>query len=564
LVARGRRIILTNKIKAILFDIGGTLVNKQNHGYRNLAVINEMVRFLDVRSSPEELVTQITAGENEYKAWKKRTFVELPPEERWSRFLLPGYPESFIRQNAAQLQIWWSESRGKRWVDPETIATIRELTARGYILGTISHTSPKYLLETGISELFKVSIYAAEFGKRKPHPSLFIEAARQLNLLPEECAYVGDRPSRDVIGSREAGIGKVIVLQQDDSMAETEPCPMQADGVIQNINELLDFFPGLTDEERTIQKAAEPILLYDAAISTMWWTKENDSAMDFFTKGRQLGFARFELNHQITPEQLASIDLNQFHIGSLHDPCPAVIPAKQLEREDRVVTSLDETFRQFGVDVVKRTINDAYRLGARSVVIHPGRIVGDHSMDDQLRVLYKQGLKGTPEFDDLHAALIADRKVRSVPHLEALVKSLHEIVAFSQDIGVTLGFENRLRYYELPIFDEMEVLMAEFQQPWVGWQFDVGHLKIQDELGLSSFRGWVERFDERIVGVHLHDVHGIVDHRAPGSGDVDFKFIAAHLPPYSQRTLEVDKSVSFEDIKTGMEALAAAGCVTRI
>ncbi len=271
-----------------------------------------------------------------------------------------------------------------------------------------------------------------------------------------------------------------------------------------------------------------------------------------------------KLNHQIPPDVLESIDLDRFHIGTLHDPCPAVIPNKQLEKEDRVITSLNEDYRKFGVDTVKYTIEKAYQLGARSVVIHPGRIAGDHTMDNQLRDLYRRGLKGSTEYETLRYSVIADRKERSRPHMEALLKSLPEIIDFARDTGLSLGFENRFHYYELPVFDEMEIILDTYQQPWVGWQLDVGHLQVHEELGLMSFQQWLDRFGNRIIGVHLHDVIGIVDHRSPGTGEVDFSRIARYLPDHAQRTLEVDSSLTFKEIHSGMAALAEAGCVTRI
>lgn len=555
---------MNQNIKAIFFDIGNTLVNKVNHGYRDLSVIDEMVRFLNLNCSSEELVAKITTGEIKYKSTQSRTLADLPLEERWTKFILPDYPEDFIRNHAAQLQDRWSESRGKKWIPEETTSTLRELSNRGYILGTISHTSPKYLQESSIGELFHTNIHAAKFGRRKPHPSIFLAAARDCGVHPQACAYIGDRPSRDVVGPREAGFGKVILFQPLQAAAEKEPCPMQADKTIRNITELLDIFPPLINNSPVKQEAVKPVLLYDAALSTMWWNKELDTASDFFGKGRALGFARFELNHQIPLNVMKVIDFNTYHIGTLHDPCPAVLPTRQMEREDRVVTSLDESLRQSGIDAVKRTIEYACRLGARSVVIHLGRIVGDHSMDDHLRDLYQQGLKETSDYESLRTALIEDRKARVKPHMDALMKSLGEIIAFAQNTGLSLGFENRFHYYELPIFEEMEVLLAEFQQPWAGWQFDVGHLQVHYALGLTDFQNWLEHFGDRIVGIHMHDVQGILDHRAPGSGDVNFKQVADYLPPYALRTLEVDKSLSYEEVCAGMKVLEDAGCVTRI
>ena len=144
----------------------------------------------------------------------------------------------------------------------------------------------------------------------------------------------------------------------------------------------------------------------------------------------------------------------------------------------------------------------------------------------------------------------------------ALTKSLHEIMAFADGKGLTLGLENRYHYYELLVFGEMDTLLGEFKQEWVGWQFDIGHLRVLTELGLTMFEPWLERFGERIVGLHFHDVKGITDHQSPGKGEVDFKKIAAALPPYCYRTLEADRSLTNLEIAAGLEVLAESGCIT--
>src|SRR5690606_8241227 len=98
---------------------------------------------------------------------------------------------------------------------------------------------------------------------------------------------------------------------------------------------------------------------------------------------------------------------------------------------------------------------------------------------------------GSGEYETLRQTLKMDRLERGKPHLEVLIRSLAEIVEYSKDSGVFLGLENRLHHYELPIFEEMEALLAEFQQPWVGWQLDVGHIQVHDRLGLMSFKQWL-------------------------------------------------------------------------
>ena len=552
-----------NQIKVVLFDIGGTLVQKLNHDSRDPEIVSEMLHFLNLEESPESFIQRITQRERKYKDWTYRSLDELSYAERWSEHLLPEFPREFIREHASELQNWWGESRGKRWISPATIQFLHTLKDRGYQLGTVSHTSPKYLERAGIRGLFDVTLQAADFGKRKPHPSPFIAAAHALGVRPQECAYVGDRPSRDLIGAREAGIGMVIMIESQSQPREENPCPMQADVTVSSLQEVLAHFPGANNHFVPSPTVALDTL-YDAALSTMWWSRSTDAANDFCRKGRKLGFARFELNHQITPEELGTFDLDRYHVGSVHDPCPAVIPNKQLELGDFQVTSLVEEKRRVGVDTLKRTIDLAYRLGSRLVVIHPGRVDGDHSMDDRLRDMYRAGLKGSGEYEALRQALKTDRLERGKTHLEALIRSLTEIVEFSKNSGVFLGLENRLHHYELPIFEELEALLDEFQQPWVGWQLDVGHIQVHDRLGLMSFKQWLEAFSPRMVGVHLHDVKDILDHQIPGSGDVDFAWLATYLPAHAIRTLEINNATPYEEFLPGLKLLEKTSCIASI
>lgn len=553
---------MEKQIKAVFFDIGGTLVMKKKHAEIDLSIISEMMHLLGENGEAVAFEHLIRDKEEEYKNWTRVTLAELSIEERWAIILGSRYPVDRVRQLAPQLQSLWGRSRGEKQLYPETVAVLQELARRGYLLGTISHTSPRFLEGSGVSHLFTTVIHASKFGRRKPHPSLFMAAARECGVIPEECAYVGDRPTRDVIGSREAGIGKVIVVSRYETSAELEKVPMRPDHTLCDLKGLLDLLPGV--DKNGLSHRKDPRYLYDAALSTMWGIREDKSLAGFFEKGRKLDFARFELNHNVSPEMFAELDQNRFHVGSVHDPCPASVSAKELDKRDWLVSALDETNRVKGVDVVKRSIELAVHLCSPLVVIHPGRVVGDHHLDRTLRELYRQGQRESTEYTELLHHLISDRRERGLPHLDSLMRSTEELTAFSQNCGVRLGFENRLYYYEMPIFEELETLFDTFSVPHLGWQYDVGHLQIHHVLGLSDRQTWLEKFKDRIVGVHLHDVKGIEDHLAPGQGDVDFARLSTYLPPYCVKTLEVNSKVAAHDIRSGMETLVTAGCVSRI
>ena len=506
-----------------------------------------------------------------YRKWAKKSLVELSEEELWVRFMYPdtSKPE-FIRMNAIKLNQLWRNSKGKKVLLPNAVETIKALSERGYKLCIISNTTssvevPILLEEYGIKQLFSSVILSTVYGRRKPHPSLFLDAARELGVRPEECAYIGDRPSRDVVGAREAGFSEVVIIQAAGLKHEKkENVPMTPDFMIRRLPELLDIFPDHKSLPHVSFKPQQPDYLYDAALSTMWNVGQNLPFGETFSIGRQMGFARVELNHAISPEMLAEIDFNQYRAGNVHDPCPAFFSMNELKEKDWLISSLDEDNRKKGVEVTLRTIDLAVKLGASSVIIHPGQVNGDRSMDKRLRAMYDKGLYGTTDYEELKTAMIADRKNKVTPYFEAVVKSMHEIIAYAKSEKMSLGLENRYRYYDIPLLDEMGLLLDLCHEPWYGFQYDMGHAQTLCALGLDDHETWLKRYGDRIVATHMHDVKGITDHQAPGLGDIDFEMVAIYIPEYAYRTLEVGPQATTQEIINGMELLVAKGIVKKL
>ena len=60
------------------------------------------------------------------------------------------------------------------------------------------------------------------------------------------------------------------------------------------------------------------------------------------------------------------------------------------------------------------------------------------------------------------------------------------------------------------------------------------------------------------VGVHAHDVVGLRDHLAPGSGSLSFESLLARLPHTAVVTLEVDWYLTEPEVVAGRRRLQEA------
>jgi hypothetical protein len=55
-----------------------------------------------------------------------------------------------------------------------------------------------------------------------------------------------------------------------------------------------------------------------------------------------------------------------------------------------------------------------------------------------------------------------------------------------------------------------------------------------------------------MVGMHLHDVIGVSDHRVPLTGDFDFRKLKPYLSPDTIKVVEAFVSASDEQVLEGM------------
>jgi len=160
--------------------------------------------------------------------------------------------------------------------------------------------------------------------------------------------------------------------------------------------------------------------------------------------------------------------------------------------------------------------------------------------------------------------MVADRAARIAPHLDMVIKSLQAFVSYASGSGVAVGLENRYRYYDIPLPNELKLLLGLCDEDWFGFQYDVGHAQTLHALGLIEHDTWLESFSRRMIGVHLHDVIGVRDHQVPGVGDVDFAHIAPYIPLGTWRTLEIGPHASLPDLAKGLDVLHQSGCIQKI
>ena len=111
-----------------------------------------------------------------------------------------------------------------------------------------------------------------------------------------------------------------------------------------------------------------------------------------------------------------------------------------------------------------------------------------------------------------------------------------------------LGVESRINLLEIPLPTELPYLLEELDIALAGYWHDVGHAEVLHRLGYCERELWFEQPGVRCVGAHVHDVRGILDHRAPGLGDVDFAWHLSRLKHLEWLTLEINQNEPDESV----------------
>lgn len=101
----------------------------------------------------------------------------------------------------------FSDARNDVALFDDVVPGLASLSER-YVIGSISNGFAD-LAAIGISEHFKTSIAAHQFGSAKPHPEIFLAACDALAIAPHEAVYVGDDPLLDIQGAQNAGLQAV-------------------------------------------------------------------------------------------------------------------------------------------------------------------------------------------------------------------------------------------------------------------------------------------------------------------------------------------------------------------
>ena len=242
-------------LTTVLFDMGGTLENIWQNEETQLYGA-QLIRDILERNgivfdcTTKELADSMTKDRTAYRTWRTGTKIELKPEELWTTYMLSGFdvPKEKIIPIAEELACTWEGNNFHRELREDAKELLEALKQRGYKIGVVSNNTSRYqvfncLEDYGIRDYMLDVTVSGVVGFAKPHPEIFRIATRQIQSKPEECVYVGDYVQADVVGSKNAGFGKTVLIQSKMEEAKTYKEDAMEPDI--RITELMEIIPWL-------------------------------------------------------------------------------------------------------------------------------------------------------------------------------------------------------------------------------------------------------------------------------------------------------------------------------
>ncbi|MFH0959398.1 MAG: HAD family hydrolase [Pseudomonadota bacterium] len=210
------------KIRAILFDINGTLIDihTDESAEEIYRAISHFLTYQGIYVHRWDLRDEYFSLMNEQRKNSAEAFPEFSSVELWREFLRrrPKASHALPPEKLRWLPFFLAEmyrgvSRFRLQLYPEVQRVLDELARRFKLAALSDAQSPWALPEmraVGIEAYFKPIIVSGDLGFRKPDKRIFEAALKGLKLTAGNVLFVGNDMYRDIYGAKQLGMKTVF------------------------------------------------------------------------------------------------------------------------------------------------------------------------------------------------------------------------------------------------------------------------------------------------------------------------------------------------------------------
>ncbi|WP_040203431.1 HAD family hydrolase [Neobacillus jeddahensis] len=189
-------------VKAVLFDLDGTLLNRDESVKRFIENQYERLNKWISHIPKSKYISRFIELDNHGYVWKDKVYQQLTQE-----FHITGLTSEDL------LQDYLSGFKNHCIPFAHHTQMMEELKSKNLLLGMITNGYGQFQLDTikalGIEQYFDVILVSEWEGIKKPDPLLFTRALERLHVSPNQSVFVGDHPENDVKAAQNIGMKAV-------------------------------------------------------------------------------------------------------------------------------------------------------------------------------------------------------------------------------------------------------------------------------------------------------------------------------------------------------------------
>lgn len=186
-------------IKAIIFDLDGTLLNRDESVKIFISKQYERLNESLYHIPKEDYIQRFIELDNRGYVWKDKVYKQLINEFAIKGITCDELLEDYLnyfKENCTPF--------------PNLLGTLEKLKQNNLLIGMITNGKGQFQMDNikalEIDKYIDAILISEWEGVKKPDPIIFRRASGILKVHPEDCVFIGDHPEKDVKAAQEVGM----------------------------------------------------------------------------------------------------------------------------------------------------------------------------------------------------------------------------------------------------------------------------------------------------------------------------------------------------------------------
>lgn len=186
-------------IKAIIFDLDGTLLNRDESLKVFISEQHDRLNKWLGHIPKEEYIQRFVELDDHGYVWKDKVYEQLTND-----FEIDGISVHEL------LEDYLNFFQDSCVPFPELLETLEELKQNHFLIGMITNGKGQFQMDNiralEIDRYIDTILISDWEGIKKPDSIIFSRAAERLKISPEDCVFIGDHPEKDVKAAQKVGM----------------------------------------------------------------------------------------------------------------------------------------------------------------------------------------------------------------------------------------------------------------------------------------------------------------------------------------------------------------------